>query len=375
MSEYKGAPHQKVVIGINDFTVGGAQKLICDQLRFFDRAKFTFTLITLFQFDKRDSFYRLVPDDVQVIRLHFKSFLDILNWYQLICLLRQLRPDVVLSHLFFSNTVFRVCKLICGYRVLIVEHNTYITKTKAQILVDRVLARLTEKIIAVSNRVANFASIQASIPRTKFVVIHNGLDMEAIRARRAVLDRRGARELLNIPESSCVIINIGRLTDQKNHRLLLQAFSEWVPEHPEYQLIIVGDGTLRPELETMKYLLHLEDRVTFTGEIRDVYPYYASADYFASSSKIEGLSIAFLEGMAFGVPLLATQTAGTDELVVQGKNGYLITAETLAAVLVGFTVMHNANLTELAKGAQDTAEQFSIREKVKEYEHLLIFQP
>jgi glycosyltransferase involved in cell wall biosynthesis len=171
----------KIIFAVNDFTIAGVQKLYLDIFNYLDLRKYDVNLITLFQFPTKKDFYNQVPSEISIHKLNFNNFYDIKNWYFLFKLLLKIKPDLVLSSLFFSNTIFRILKIFLGFKIISIEHNTYINKTKFQIFVDRLLALVTFRVIAVSQTVAIFTMKQEKIKASKFEVIHNGVDFEKIK--------------------------------------------------------------------------------------------------------------------------------------------------------------------------------------------------
>ncbi len=182
----------KVVIGTNDLVVGGAQRLVIDQLELLNRDLFDLTLITLIQFPGRGDFYDLVPPDVKVVKLHFRKFTDLREWAKLIRTLREIKPDIVRASLFFSNTVFTLLKPFLGYRVITAEHNSGNPKSLPMRLVDRLLAPLTYTIAADSKMVAKFIAESEHINPKRFTVVYNGVDVVGI--ERAQKEYAGKRD-------------------------------------------------------------------------------------------------------------------------------------------------------------------------------------
>ena len=155
----------KVVFGVNDLLVGGMQRQFMQQIRHFDRERFDITLVTLFEFKDRPTFYDALLSDLQVHRLAFKGWWDAGEWWRLCSLLRTLKPDIVVSSLFFSNTVFRLLKPLLGYASIAREHNTYVDKSWLQKTLDRLLARFSYCIVAVSKTVADFTASKKTFRR------------------------------------------------------------------------------------------------------------------------------------------------------------------------------------------------------------------
>lgn len=344
--------------------------MIADQVKYFDKEKFELHLVTLFQDESRESLYYLLPKDIEAHALRFKSFRDLWAWADLIKVIYKIKPDVVLSSLFFSNTVFRVLKILFGYRVITIEQNTYTDKTKVKILVDKMLSYITYRIVAVSKAVADFTAKQGKISRSKFLVIFNCINLEEINTFKKQYDKVSLRKELGFRVDDRVVINVARLVKQKNHDLLIHSFHEFCKKKNNYKLLILGGGSLEGELNQLIKDLGVEDRVFMMGLRRDVYKYYILSDFFISTSHIEGLSVAYLEAMAFGLPLLVTKTGGTDDIIVEGRNGYFIEEETVEDVVSGLIKMSNVDLQRMGSEASEVAKNYSIQENVRRYEEL-----
>jgi glycosyltransferase involved in cell wall biosynthesis len=361
----------RVVFGLGSLGVGGMERQFVEQVKFFDREKFEIILITLFQFPNQPELYSELPADLEVHKFHFKGFKDLASWRELYRLLKELKPDLVVSSLFFANTVFRVLKPLIGYRSIAREHNTYTDKTFFQKVVDRILASVSATIVTVSTTVADFTARQEGIPRGKFTVIRNGIDAEQAREKIETLpSRERLRQEMGLRPADLVFLNIARLVPQKDHRLLIDGFLLFLRLYPEAKLLIVGDGGKRASLEEKVCDAGATENITFFGHRDDVWRFYKVADAFVSTSQIEGLSNAYLEALAVGLPVVATRTAGTDELLHEGENGYFIEERTPERVVDSMTGFAEADNVRLSEAARMSVRAFDIRETVKAYEAL-----
>lgn len=359
-----------VLIVINDFLIGGAQKIVIELLKHLDRSRFTPVLLTCFQFSENanEYLYADIPNDVRSYHLRFGGFRDVGSWIALIKVLRMEKPRVVLSNLFFSNTILRVLKPFFRYNIITVEHNTYTEKTWLQQRVDALLARITSRIVAVSKTVAEFTAMQEGIPRDAFVVIHNGIDFSAL--EHVAESGQSVKVELGLSEADKIIINVARVVPQKNHALLLDGFAIFSKTHPEYHLVIVGGGS---HLEKMKRYAECQGirDVHFLGYRDDVPRLLKGADFFVSTSRIEGFGIAHAEALACGIPVLTTKTAGPDEMIHDGVNGFFITEHTTQAVVDGLERMVKSDRASMSRAASLSAKEFSVEKMIHEYESLL----
>ncbi len=356
---------------INDFSGAGAQKLVADILLRIDRTRFKITLVTLFEVKNGATMYHLLPSDIEVVRMNFTGFFDLGSWIRLYCSLARACPQVVVSHLFFSNVVVRVLKPIIGYRVITTEHNTYSNKKRVHQFIDRILAMWTYAIVAVSTTVKTFTAAQEGIPLSKFRVIHNGIDVAGITAAVYKTDVIAVKKELGL-ESARIMINVARLNEQKDHALLLKGFAPLADQYKDLHLIVLGEGEKKEALEREAHELGISERVHLLGYRNDVYRYYAASDFFVSTSLIEGFGLAHAEALVAGLPVLSTKTAGPDEMVKEGVNGFFISDHTPQAVTEGLKKIMSADLSVMRQQAPISVARFDIAVTVKGYEELIL---
>ncbi len=119
------------------------------------------------------------------------------------------------------------------------------------------------------------------------------------------------------------IVTVGSLKAQKNHMLLLDAFSDVVKKHSELVLTIYGEGSLRDQIQNRANELGIANKVFLPGKSSTVHEDIKDASVFVLSSDYEGLSNALLEAMMMGLPCISTDCAGSDEYIEDGVNGLL----------------------------------------------------
>ncbi len=120
------------------------------------------------------------------------------------------------------------------------------------------------------------------------------------------------------------ILNVGRLSFQKNQIFLINAFSLIANLHPEWILTLVGDGEKRQEIELLVLKLGLSNRVEIIGAVIDVEAWYQKSAFLAFPSLWEGFPNALVEAFSYGLPAVGLKgTAGVNELLVDGKSGVL----------------------------------------------------
>lgn len=203
------------------------------------------------------------------------------------------KPDIVHTHLFGADAWGRLAAFWQNVPVVIsTEHNVNPTYTAAQRFVNRLFAKKSSLLIAVSDTVKKIMITLDGISKNKIRTIINGIDVEK------VLDR-GARPFQDIPR----LIVVGRLFPQKDHATLFKALA--LIKKP-WRLRVVGTGPLEGELRALAERLGIAPRIEWMGLRHDIPKLLADADLFCFPSRWEGLGLAALEAAVAGLPIIAS---------------------------------------------------------------------
>jgi glycosyltransferase involved in cell wall biosynthesis len=167
-----------------------------------------------------------------------------------------------------------------------------------------------------------------------------------------------------------IILSVARVVPQKNHRLTLEGFALFSKAHPEYRLLAIGGGNLIPDMEALAQELGVADKVRFMGYQKQIYPFFRIADFFVSTSLIEGFGTTHAEALIAGLPLVSTKTAGPDEMIEEGVNGYFIPEYTKKCVAESLEKMVGKDLTLMREAARETGDRFTLTKMVEKYEDL-----
>ena len=189
---------------------------------------------------------------------------------------------------------------------------------------ERLLARGVDRYIAVSHDVAKRLVQTFHWPPQKIEVIHNTVQFERF---RHPVDPR-LRQQLTGGAGGPVCLTAARLDPQKGLDVLLQAAAQV----PDARFVLAGEGLERSRLEQRVAALGLGDRVLFLGHRNDVPELLAACDVFVLPSLYEGSSLAVLEAMAAGKPVVTSAIGGTDELIVHDESGLLVPPGDAAAL-------------------------------------------
>ena len=237
---------------------------------------------------------------------------------------RHFRPDVMNSHLFRSTAA--AAPVAAWFSVPIVE--TYHGRegwrrglVRGRFLPDRLVARLVERVIAVSEAARMFLIEGKGYPAAKVTVVANGRDLSIYKPGSW---RDAVRAELGLAPATPVVGMVGRLDAQKGHTYLLDAWPGVQREIPDARLLLVGDGGLREPLERRVRELGLGDSVIFAGFRTDVPRLLDAMDVMVLPSLYEGMPLTAIEGSAMARPVVATAVDGTPEVVRDGSTGHLV---------------------------------------------------
>lgn len=152
-------------------------------------------------------------------------------------------------------------------------------------------------------------------------VVYNGLDLQRFEPR---MSREQARVKIGVDKNDFVVTIVARLEPQKNHRMFIDTAVELVRRKQNMKFLIVGDGSLGHQLRQNASERGLSDAVTFLGNRPNVEEILWATDVSVLTSDYEGLSNVLLESMASGVPVVATDFAGVEELITHGETGFVV---------------------------------------------------
>lgn len=238
------------------------------------------------------------------------------------------RIDLLHAHGYTAATIGRAAGFLAGVPVMLAHmHSTYWGYTKKQLLIEKAISLVTDKIICCSRAVADFVVGREKISPRKVTVVYNGVvDM------RQPADGKMRAELGLSPDDFVVGV-VASLVAHKGHSCFLEAMTEVVKDNPKVKAVLAGDGPLRSELEESVKKLGITANVVFCGIVRDIGSFLAAVDLAVLPSiDREGFSISILEAMSAGRAVIGTKVGGNSEAVSEGKTGLLVPPRDPAAL-------------------------------------------
>ncbi len=362
----------RIGLCITDLDLGGAEQCLANLATQLDRGQFEPTVYCLGpspRDPRRSVVPRLQSAGIPVRFLEARRARQF-PWVvqRLARMLRLDRPEVLQSFLFHANLVGRVAGRLAGVPVVLSGIRVAERACRWHLWLDRWTQRLADRYVCVSRSVARFTASQACIPARKLVVIANGVDVNRFAgATAADLAEAG------VARGRRVVVCVGRLARQKGCEWLIQSAPTWLGRLPECDLLLVGDGPMRPALERGVAQLGLAGRVHFAGFREDVPELLAASRLLVLPSRWEGMANALLEAMAAGLPIVASRVEGVEELLGAGTEEQTVDfgdTEALSARIVQL-LRQPQRASELGAGNRArAAQQFDLPSMIRAYADL-----
>jgi glycosyltransferase involved in cell wall biosynthesis len=278
---------------------------------------------------------------VSELRRQVSPFRDVVAAFRLAGLIRSTRPDVVHTHTAKAGAVGRVAVVLSGIRPRPVVVHTFhghvlrgyfgpLTAWGFRLL-ERILARTTDALVAVSPQVRDDLVRLGVAPADKFVVVRLGIELEE-RVGGNGDARKRTRRLLGIPDDRFVVGWMGRMTAVKRTDDVLLALKGLHERGVPAALCLVGDGPDRDQLEERAHELGIARDCFSLGYQDAVADWYAAFDAMILPSANEGTPVSVIESLAAGRPVVATDVGGVSDVVRDGVDGFLVEAADVDAL-------------------------------------------
>ncbi len=306
---------------------------------------------------------RIHRHDVEIYDIGKKEGKDIGAYLRVWRLLRKIKPDVVHTRNIPTLDMLVPAALAGVTRLVHSEHGLDIREIEGKHQKYNMLRRLSrllvDRYIAVSLDLSMWLNQTIGIPDEKIALIYNGVDTDTFCPGKSF-----KTELPSgfAPKNGFILGTVGRLESVKDQVTLTLAFVHILELHPELRdslrLVIVGDGSLRTEIESILQKANMQTLAWLAGFRNDMALFYNSFDLFVLPSRREGISNTLLEAMASGLPVVATRVGGTPEIVEDGLTGQLVPADDPEAMAEA--IFQYVNEPEIVKKHARTAREKAI---------------
>ena len=222
-------------------------------------------------------------------------------------------------------------------------------------------AMLSHRLVSVCSEVEQALCVRFSLPRNRLSVVENGINLDRF------LDASARR-----PSDQIVFGAVGRMSPEKNHRVLFAAFALAHSKHSHIRLRLLGGGPLEPDLKALARSLGVEDVVEFCGFSHDVVGFLGTLDVFVLPSSSEGLPLSLLEAIASGLPVVATAVGGVPRIVQNTGAGWLCAPDSADALRAAMeSAIASPDPAERAeKSRRLVAKQYSAERMARDYERV-----
>ena len=262
------------------------------------------------------AFYKALT--VPALRLRSSRDLDPVLLARLV---RSLRADVVHTHLVHADVYGGVAARLRGAQLVTTKHNDDPFRTGPFRFVERGLARLADRVVAITDALRTFTIEQVGIAPEKVQTIHYGLDGPP--------PAWGDNPPDEVPGEARILLAVSRLTRQKGVDVAIRALAE-LPA--DTVLVVLGEGPERRALWQLARDLDVEGRTFLPGRVPDVAAWLRRAHVFVHPARWEGFGLGVLEAMLAGLPVVASNVSSLPELVADGETGLLVPADDAAAL-------------------------------------------
>jgi glycosyltransferase involved in cell wall biosynthesis len=368
---------------ITKLELGGAQEVALYAVSHLDRSKFRPLLVTGPGGLLTDEAKALPGVDVHILsslarRVHILA--DIAAFFELMRLFRRLRPAIVHTHSSKAGILGRWAAWCARVPVIIhTIHGYGITPAQPSwlrrglILLERMTGWITTHWIVVAQADIKKGIEWGLFDRTQVSVVRPGIDPLPFQTMLDTNTRHALRASFGVGPDDFLVGTVACLKPQKAPEDFVAVAKQVCDAVPEARFVLVGDGDLRPRIESLIEVSGLYKRLHLAGWRRDISTVMKIFDAFLLTSHWEGLPRVLLEARAIGLPVVATRVGGVEEVIVQGRHGWLSDSGDIAGL--------SANLIRVLQNRGDQTQscvlsvealpkEFHLEEMVIQYEFL-----
>lgn len=320
---------------------------------------------------------RLHRKDVSIYELNKKEGQDWASFVSLYRLLRKIKPDIVHTRN-LAAIEYQIPALLAGVRLRVHGEHGWDTfdpqgENKKYQWLRRFMSLLIHRFIPLSQHLQNYLLEKVKIPEQKISRICNGVDTDRFKPRSDV--RQALQDCpFTANDDQILIGTVGRMHGVKDQLTLVRAFIELLEQYPELtdfvRLVIIGEGPLRAKALQLLAENKLDCYAWLPGQRDDIAEIMHFLDIFVLPSQAEGISNTILEAMASGLPVIATNVGGNQELVVHGQTGFLVEKQNppqMRGYLFEYVKDKSKRQLHGKNGRQRVLTEFSMDEMVTRY--------
>ncbi len=315
----------------------------------------------------------LVASGVRPMFVPTRGTFDVRYLTKLIWIIMKHGVDLLHAHMFTASVYGTAACFATGIPAIRTMHGEWDLPRDGRLIgLKRWSLQLgTGCTVFVSESVRRAFIRRAGLSATNTTVIPNGIDTERFAPRR----NSSLRHELGLAPDAVIVGAVGNIRPAKDYETLVRAAAILAARSERYHVVVAGDGAgaLMDRLLTLRRELGLENRLSFLGFRARVERIINGFDLFVLSSSSEGFSLATVEAMACGVPVVATKSGGPEEILREGVDGILVSRGSPQALAAGIEALwaDPAKAKRMARAARARVEtKYSLPTMLRRYEEL-----
>ncbi len=332
----------KVMHIISSLKMGGAETLLCDLVEQLNTKNIQQVVVFIHPGPMIESLRTL---GIPLYHLRGAVCLfDPVFFVRLYRIIKKEKPNCIHASLWAANVVARIVGRITKIPVICALHNNNDQNGTVRNIIDALSLWLADEIVSVSEGIVRTMGTYRFLPSARVMVIKNGIDAAAVRARAQEFTI--VREHLRLARDHFVIGSVGRFVPVKNYHFLLTVFARILRDFPAARLVLVGSGPQEQELRAYADKLNISKQVRFIVD-QKAYGYYPLFDCFVQTSAKEGISVALLEAMSCERACVVTNSEPIHDVIENKKNGCIVPAQSEGELYNALKIMiKNRSLRE-----------------------------
>lgn len=348
--------------------IGGSEKVVYDLARSLDRKFFEVFIISFSDGPVR----RLYEDiGIEVYCVEKKQSLGFRFLRNLHKILKKHQIDLINAHHFGPFIYLNLAGFGLKTKIIYTEHSRWQLERLSFVkrIILRILMIRTAALIAISNQILDYYLNNIEVRKNKVYLIKNGIDVSSFQRG----DGKTIRRELGLKNNEKVVGIVANIRPEKNHRLLMSAFSIVASHMKDVRLVIVGLDCMDGELQRIASQQTALDKVIFLGSRSDVPDILKTFTVFCLPSIHEGMPLTVLEAMAAGVPVIGADVIGINEIVRNNVNGMLFPSGDEVALAESICrLLSDEDLRQrLAREAERfVSQEFFLADKVQQYDEV-----
>ncbi len=310
---------------------GGVEEYLYLFLKKFNSEKYEKYLVVSYKYKWYEEKFKSICKNIYFINLEheIKLLKDIKAIKQFRKIIKEIKPDILYLH---SSKAGGIGRLALWFnkkvRIIYNAHGWYFNaeisdiKKKIYVIIEKILAKRTDKIINISKAEYKSAIYNKIAPKEKMCIIYNGIDFKKFENSNKY--RNETRKKYGISTNDIVIGIVGRISEQKDPMTSIKAFKKICDSYLNVYMMFVGSGDLENKVRDFAKKNNINKKVIFTGWDENVEKYIPAFDIAMLPSKWEGFGLVIIEYMACDKPIIASGVGGIKDIIVNTKNGLLI---------------------------------------------------